>query len=370
MFSALNNTQMSMLLSVLMIPFIKLLGYNNLAIVMPNLILNIIGLVSGYYLMRKTLGAGPSIAYAASVVCNPWSYIQSRWPLDANLFPHCFTICVLLLFISVKKDIRFLLYLSAFLFGITHYCYGVSLYVVPVFLLIVFIWLYRQHKITLKNFMLSVLFYLISSWPFFLTIIVNMFQLPSIKTKLFTIPYFSNGARQGDILITGKDPLHQLFHNLYSICKVLLLQRDELIWSYVPGFGTMMPYMVPFMVLGIILLLHSSKIKADFWHQFLNCILIAWLIVILIAGVMTKDTNSTRLNIALPFCLIMAGNGLYFVCSILRRSVIVAIGLFASMSWNFFCLIISLYIRPVFLILNMLTVAILQKRLKKHTPTV
>lgn len=335
MFSALNNSQMNVLLSLLMIPFIKLMGYNNLAIVMPNLILNIIGLVSGYYLMRKVFGVGPAIAYAAVAVCNPWSYIQSRWALESNIFPHCFILCVLVLFIAVTKNIKALLYLSTFMFGIAHYCYGVSLYVIPVFLLTVFIWLLRQHKISIINLILSVLFYLFSSWPFFLTIIVNMFQLPSIETPLFTIPYFPNGARQGDILITGKDPLHQLFRNLYSICKVLILQRDELIWSYVPGFGTMMLYMVPFMICGIVLLFHGRKIKSNFEHQFMNCILVTWFAVILIAGVMTRDTNSTRLNIALPFCLIMSGLGVYFACTMLRRAIVVVASIMTGMSGIF-----------------------------------
>lgn len=335
MFSALNNTQMSILLSVLMIPFIKLLGYNNLAIVMPNLILNIIGLVAGYYLIRKTFGTGLAMAYAAVAICNPWSYIQSRWPLDANLFPHCFTLCVLLLFTAVTKKNRIILYFSAFMFGIAHYCYGVSLYVIPIFLLIVFIWLLRQHRISVMDLLFSACFYLLSSWPFYLTIIVNMFQINSIKTLLFTIPYFPNGARQGDILVTGKDPAHQFFLNLYSICKVLVFQNDELIWSYVPGFGTLMPFIVPFMITGIIVLLRGRKIKDDFSHQFITHVLIGWLIVTLIAGVMTKDTNSTRLNIALPLCLIMSGIGVYFTCITLKYIIIVVSGLIASMSGIF-----------------------------------
>lgn len=335
MFSALNNTQMSILLSVLMIPFIKLLGYNNLAIVMPNLILNIIGLVAGYYLIRKTFGTGLAMAYAAVAICNPWSYIQSRWPLDANLFPHCFTLCVLLLFTAVTKKNRVISYFSAFMFGIAHYCYGVSLYVIPIFLLIVFIWLLRQHRISVMDLLLSACFYLLSSWPFYLTIIVNMFQINSIKTPLFTIPYFPNGARQGDILITGKDPAHQFFLNSYSICKVLIFQKDELIWSYVPGFGTLMPFIVPFMITGIIVLLRGRKIKDDFSHQFITHVLIGWLIVTLIAGAMTKDTNSTRLNIALPLCLIMSGIGVYFTCITLKYIIIVVSGLIASMSGIF-----------------------------------
>lgn len=335
MFAALNNSQMNVLLSLLMIPFIKLIGYNNLAIVMPNLILNIMGLLAEYYLMRRVFGAGPAMAYASVVICNPWSYIQSRWALESNIFPHCFILCVMILFLAVIKNNKAVLYLSTFMFGVTHYCYGLSLYVIPVFLLIIFIWLLRQHKISLTDLVWSIFFYLVSSWPFFLTIIVNMLKFHSIETALFTIPYFPHGARQGDILITGKDPLHQFFYNLYSICKVLILQKDELIWSYVPGFGTMMPFMVPFMVSGVILLFKRRKVKESFEHQVMNRILIGWGIVILVAGVMTKDTNSTRLNIALPFCLIMSGIGIYFVCSTLKYCTAIVAGIVAFMSGVF-----------------------------------
>ena len=144
-FTAWIGSQMSVLLSYCMVPFIKLLGFSTFSIRLPMLFISGLGLLALYCFARQMGGRFAAvIALALGVIC-PWHYMQSRWSFDCNAFPHVFLTGMCLLLAGRKR--KSLLYLSMVLFGLCSYCYGIANYSVPCFLLAMAIYLSRTGQV-------------------------------------------------------------------------------------------------------------------------------------------------------------------------------------------------------------------------------
>lgn len=132
-FEAWKYSQMSVLLSYCMVPFIKVFGFSTVTVRLPMLLVSC-GAVALVYLVSEKL-FNERIAFIAMLLTavNPWQFMQSRWSLDCNLFPHVFLLAFYLLLLGLEK--RRYLYLSMLFFGLTFYCYGIAAYSVTAFCL-------------------------------------------------------------------------------------------------------------------------------------------------------------------------------------------------------------------------------------------
>lgn len=94
-FEAWKYSQMSVLLSYCMVPFIKVFGFCTVTVRLPMLLVSC-GAVALVYLVSEKL-FNERIAFIAMLLTalNPWQFMQSRWSLDCNLFPHVFFIGIL-----------------------------------------------------------------------------------------------------------------------------------------------------------------------------------------------------------------------------------------------------------------------------------
>ena len=130
--------QMSALLSYCMVPFIKLFGLNTVAVRLPMLVVSSAGIALVYLVGKKLFNEKLALAAMLLTAVNPWQFMQSRWSLDCNLFPHIFLLAFYLLLVGLEK--RPWLYVSMVFFGLTFYCYGVAAYSVTAFLFVFFLW--------------------------------------------------------------------------------------------------------------------------------------------------------------------------------------------------------------------------------------
>lgn len=102
-FTAWRTSQMSVLLSYCMIPFIKLLGFSTVSTRLPMLVISCLGLLALYLFGRQLAGKWTGMIVLILGIISPWHYMQSRWSFDCNLFPHVFLIAVVLLIAGLKK---------------------------------------------------------------------------------------------------------------------------------------------------------------------------------------------------------------------------------------------------------------------------
>ena len=190
-FTAWRYGQMSVLLAYIITPFIKLLGFHLLAVRLPMALISTLGIALLYLVARKLFSPGLALVIMALGAVNPWHFMQSRWSLDCNLFPHIFLLAFYLLLLGLEK--RRFLYLSMFFFGLTFYCYGIAIYTVPAFLFVYAAWCLWKKQLSLKNIILCMAIFLLTALPEIITMAINILGLPTIETPFFTMPKILSG---------------------------------------------------------------------------------------------------------------------------------------------------------------------------------
>ena len=101
-FEAWGYGQMSVLLSYCMIPFLKVLGFGTVAVRLPQLLASCGSMILMYLVGRKLFSERFALLVMGLVAINPWHFMQSRWSLDCNLFPHVFLLAFYLLLLGLE----------------------------------------------------------------------------------------------------------------------------------------------------------------------------------------------------------------------------------------------------------------------------
>ena len=303
--------QMSAGLSYLQALCIKLFGFSTVTIRLPLLIVSSISLLLMFFIGKKIKDEKMGLILLALSVINPWHFMQSRWAMDCNLFPHVFLMGLTAMLYGL--DSFPLLLLSMVFFGLTFYCYGIAVYSVPVFLLLCAIWLLRKKKISPGKLISCVAVFLITAMPEILVMWINFRKLDTVYTPLFTLQYFSESVRSNDILFMNFS-LEGLLHNLKSMIEVAFLQVPGAAYNAPPQFGPSYHISIVFEVIGLIYLV-SMLVKRDKsidkWPYFL---VLSYFVTCLWLGAITRDVNVNRINLIFPVLLILTGYGI--VCTV------------------------------------------------------
>ncbi|MCH5341807.1 MAG: glycosyltransferase family 39 protein [Acetatifactor sp.] len=293
-FTAWQYGQMSVLLSYCMIPFIKLFGFGTLAVRIPMLLASC-GSVALVYLAGKHLFSQRFALLAmAMTAINPWHFMQSRWSLDCNLFPHVFLLAFYLLLIGLEK--RKALYLSMLFFGLTLYCYGVAVYAVIPFLLGYAFWCLRRRQLCLKEVLLCGLVFTLVALPELLVLMINFFGWSTVETPLFTLSYFPESVRSNDILFLNFS-VSQLIKNFVAMVNTAILQKPGAIYNALPDFGPMYYISVPFMLLGLVAYRKDLSREQDALRKARRTALWFFFLMGVWVGLVTYEVNVNRINI-------------------------------------------------------------------------
>lgn len=325
--------QMSSLLSYLMAFAIKLFGFSTVTIRLPLLIISLVGLIFFTLLVKDVFGKDcATIAFAFAAI-NPWHIMQSRWSLDCDLLAHFFIIGAYFLNRGVSGQ-KYNLVISMIMFGLCMYCYGISIYTVTVFLFVICIYLLATKKIKFRYAAMSFAVYAAVAWPFITCMAINYFKLDTIETPLFTIPYFSETTRAGDILIFSKGIIKQFVTNCLYTLKVFPFQLRDKPWNEIRGFGSIYMFSAPFALLGLFDLIKNHRKNTG------GIIIFALFCTGIFSGIMTNRVHIGRINFIFYPVLILCALGIKFVLSEIDFSkwsipVIYAVA-FAFFAYNYF----------------------------------
>lgn len=309
-FEAWLNAGQSSLPTYLVAIFINIFGYNLFAIRLPILLISIIPIYIIYLLSKKIFNKEVGIIVLFLTSINPWHIMQSQWNLDCNFFPHIILIAIYLLYSGIKDKKKIFIYISMFFWGLSMYCYGISIYFVPIFLLITGIYLLKNNSISIKEFILSIILYLIVSLPILGMYLINLFGLDTIKILGVTIQKFYYNSRNSDMLIFSNNILHQLKLNIICLITLIFLQNDGLIWNSIDKFGTVYLQSIIFITFGISVLIDNRKDKK-------GRIILLWVMISLITGLLINNVNVNRLNIIWYPMIILTGYGIYAFCNLI-----------------------------------------------------
>lgn len=346
-FKAWGYGQMSVLMSYCMIPFIKLFGFSTVTVRIPILLISMIGLGCIYFLIRTLFGiqAARITLFLASV--NPWHFIQSRWALDCNMLPHIFLLAMTLLLIGLQKK-HIYIYVSMFFFALCMYSYAIAFYTVPVFLLIMSVYILSKKILKWSQILINVFLYFLFSWPIYLTMFLNAFKLPTIETPFFTMPSFPESVRSKDILFFSDHKLQQLQQNIQ--CMINIFKKgDELIWNCIPGYGIINLCFVPFIFLGIYYVIHLFRNCKDAVKKTEYFCLLCFFGIGIFAGLITSNPNINRVNIFLYSLILFAGIGIYFTYVIRKRLYIPIAAIYLVLSATFLRTYFGTYAQTMYL---------------------
>lgn len=308
-FEAWGYGQMSVMLSYLTVPFIKVLGLNKLAMRLPMLLVSLLGMWGVYGIAERNFGRNTARLALLLTVVNPWHFMQSRWALDCNLFPHMFVLGTCFLIDGVKKKRS--LYLSMVFFALSMYCYGVSFYMIPFFLLTACGVLLFHKKATWKDALVCMLIYFGISWPIYGTMLINFMKWETVRLPFVTMPFFEDNIRSADILFFSENMGQQMLINLKALLRVVFWQREDLLWNSIKEFGTMYQCTTPFIILGGILVFKRALSgRSNLDERVCAQLLCAFWVFGFLTGIMINSVNVNRINIIFYIHIIFAAVGI------------------------------------------------------------
>ena len=305
-FTAWISSQMSVLLSYCMIPFIKILGFSTVSIRLPMLIASCVGLLALYFFGRQLAGKWAGLIVLILGTISPWHYMQSRWSFDCNLFPHVFLIAVVFLIAGFRK--KPFLYVSMVFFGLCSYAYGIADYSVPLFLLFIGIYLLRQQVVNWKELTVCIVLYVIIILPEFLSMLLTVLGKPGIETPLFTIPTFLSSNRGNDILFANFS-WQQLWDNIVATITTTWWSGDKSSTNTMVKFGPIYYVTDLFFIIGMISIIVKIR-KMEKTKRYPYVVLLGWLGMSLWAGIITKNVTINRINIIFYPVIVISGIGI------------------------------------------------------------
>jgi len=298
------------LYAYLCMPFIKLFGLTVFAIRLPMALIGCISLI----VMKKLLEivGNPKITAIGIFIFSimPWHIMKSRWGLESNIFPDLILLAVLLIILGVKNKKGFL-YTGCAVLGLSAYAYGTSYFFLPVFSLILFIYLLVHKIINYRRAIISFTIIFFVSLPIILFVLINKFGWNSIETLFFTIPKL-NSARQASILNLEGNFFSAIFSNIKGGLALLFLQTDGLPWNSIIFYGTHYIISLPFLALGIFAMFSKRGFKYDY-------VFFIWLITSLLM-LFVMSANINRINIIYIPIIYFVTLGIYTVISGIKGS--------------------------------------------------
>lgn len=305
-FTAWVSSQMSVLLSYCMIPFIKILGFSTVSIRLPMLIASCVGLLALYFFGRQLAGKWAGLIVLILGTISPWHYMQSRWSFDCNLFPHVFLIAVVFLIAGFRK--KPFLYVSMVFFGLCSYAYGIADYSVPLFLLFIGIYLLQQQVVNWKELTVCIVLYVIIVLPEFLSMLLTVLGKPGIETPLFTIPTFLSSNRGNDILFANFS-WQQLWDNIVATITTTWWSGDKSSTNTMVKFGPIYYVTDIFFIIGMISIIMKIR-KMEKTKRYPYVVLLGWMGMSLWAGIITKNVTINRINIIFYPVIVISGIGI------------------------------------------------------------
>jgi len=308
----------NVLYSYLIIPFILMFGLTEFAVRLPMAIIGCISLVLTYFTLKRMKDEKFAIIGLVFLAICPWHIMKSRWGLESNLFPDLILIAVYFIIKAIDNKKMYNLYIPSVILGLSAYSYGTAYLFLPVFLIVLLIYLVKTKKITLKSAIISFLIVSFIALPMVLFTIINTFDLPEIKLTFMTIPRLKANRYQEIASVFSSEFLEKTINNFIGSIKMLIYQNDGLPWNSMNFFGLVYIFTLPSIILGIILSF-SRKTNINYKNIF-NI----WFIVSVIL-LMICEPNINRCNIIM-FPLIYYGVlGIHYC---IQKSVYLEISIF------------------------------------------
>lgn len=271
---------------------IKLFGMSTWVFRIPAVVFSFIGLVFSTLIVNMSLGKKAAYLNAFLFCILPYYIMMSRFGLDCNLMfgVGCFATWFSLY--TLKKDKIWLYILCGIVWGISLYTYVLSYIVFPVVILILLVYFYKSKTYSgyvkkIKKSLCLLLPMIIVSIPLIAMTIINVFDLPTIKTSFFTIYRLQNErAEELSIISIPK--------NIFTVLK-MVFTTDGTPFDAAEKFGTIYYLSIPIFVIGLFYcILRVILSKSD--RNEINTLMLTFFGIELLLGASKSNVAIYNLN--------------------------------------------------------------------------
>lgn len=293
------------LYTYLLIPFIKILGTSATIYRIPAVIGGMMTLFFGMKLSKDTFDKKLSLIVGGLITVCPFFIMSSRRCLECLILLGFSVMSIYLLTYAVKKQKKRYFILSGISFGLCLYCYSLSWIILPIYLLLMVIYLFRRKKINFTKLLsFSVPLFLLAL-PLMTFVYINTFEKDSIVTSFFSIINLPT-YRVGEISFKN-------ITNIINVLPTLFVQDDRRFTSFL-DYGTLYLFSIPFVMTGFcitsIRYIKSLRKKEYEINIFIYTFFLASLLILLFV----EDANQYRSN-CIYFCFVyFLAVGIRFIC--------------------------------------------------------
>ena len=195
------------------------------------------GIVLEMYKNRAAALLGPLI-----VTVTPYFFMSERFGLDCNLMLSIVTVALYFLTKAVNSEKSRYYVLAGLFFGLTLYTYILSYLMLPLFFLLLFIYLMLTGKFSIRKFLSLCLPFGLLGIPLFLEQLVNMGILPEFH-------FLGSDFMRLDVYRSSELSLSRILKNLPNILY-LLFGGDPLAFNSFNEFGPVFWCLIPLIILG------------------------------------------------------------------------------------------------------------------------
>jgi len=305
------------LYAYLMIPFVKAFGLNLLSTRLPMALLSCLSLFVWYKMLLQIKGKKfAAIGLTFLAIC-PWHIMKSRWGLESNVFPDLvlWSVYFVMQFLLTQKPSR--LYIAMGILALTAYAYGTAYLFLPIFCVILFVYLLVTKKIQFRQAFISFVIVAMIDLPILGYLIINTFDLEQVSLGVITIPKLPVNRYEEQTSLFEGNVLLNVWQNFCHSVKLLVLQDDGLAWNQVSGYGMYYIVSVPFLIVGLVFCFTKNQLKNEF-----DTIINIWFATAFLLLFALKEANINRINVLIFPLIYYIVTGLHVV--LLKKNRILA----------------------------------------------
>lgn len=325
------------LYAYLSMPFILLFGLTPMSVRAVSLIMGLLGMIV-FYLVSKKLFTSRTAGIAAMffIAINPWHIMMSRWALESNLFPTLILFSVYMLLKSLQTPKWS--YGFTVMLALSLYAYGTSYFFAPIFALGTGVLLFYTRALKLRTILWNGLLFILLALPMLLFILINRLMLEGISTPFFSIPKLTTPRMDQVSSVFSGQLLHTALSNFREFIKILSSGSDGLPWNSISPYGYAYPIALPFVLVGLIVMLTSLH-KRD-RERSGKAIVLLWFFISVLMSFVTS-VNINRINVIFyPIILLLIAGFIWL------NQKVKALGILSAVTFSlFFVLFTTVYFR-------------------------
>lgn len=292
----------SVLYCYLDMPLLMLMGITPLAIRLPSIIFSMIACVCGWRVVARNHGYRAGILYLAIFTLVPYFTMAGRMGLDCNQMLGLCVLMIDLIDMAIHKNRKGLFVAAGIVGGITFYSYALSYLILPLFVVLLAVYLLWVRKITIGDILRLCIPMVILGAPLLVVQIINLCDLPELKIGAITftkqIDYRANEVGFGHI---GEN-----IRGLYRC----IFKTDISQFSNFENYSNLYPISLPIVIGGAVLsmiTLVKNVMKREYSLAsvvllFTGCVAA---VALLLDGILTYRINPIFFGLAYMIVLVL-----------------------------------------------------------------